>query len=121
MAFAGIMIVPFIYYIIMAIWLPRNMLERAQFLFGLLVFTVCGPIINIAVLLFAVYNMDSFGWGKTRLVMAEEEKGSVSLCDGQAPPPRKEKMSYDEEAQIGSRPIAHGRVANWEPQTSSVI
>ncbi|RGP80216.1 hypothetical protein FLONG3_1750 [Fusarium longipes] len=71
MAFAGIMIIPFVYYIIMAIWLPESMLERFQYLFGLFIFVVLGPFLNIAVMVFAVFNMDSFGWGKTRKVVAE--------------------------------------------------
>jgi chitin synthase len=66
------MIIPLIYYICIAIWLPRNAVERAQYLIGLVIFTFCGPFINISVLLYAVYNMDSFGWGKTRQVVTEE-------------------------------------------------
>ncbi|KAM5353906.1 hypothetical protein ACJ41O_000556 [Fusarium nematophilum] len=83
MAFAGVMIIPLVYYVVMAIWLPRTMVERAQFLFGLAVFVLCGPFLNIAVMVFAVFNMDSFGWGKTRKVVAEtpgeeaQEKGRV--------------------------------------------
>ncbi|KAL4732366.1 hypothetical protein ACLX1H_001381 [Fusarium chlamydosporum] len=71
MAFAGIMIVPLIYYVIMAVWLPESMLERFQYLLGLFIFVVLGPFLNIAVMVFAVFNMDSFGWGKTRKVIAE--------------------------------------------------
>lgn len=32
----------------------------------------CGPFLNIAVLLYASFYMDSFGWGKTRKVISEE-------------------------------------------------
>uniref|UniRef100_A0A0D2Y5D4 Uncharacterized protein n=1 Tax=Fusarium oxysporum (strain Fo5176) TaxID=660025 RepID=A0A0D2Y5D4_FUSOF len=48
MAFAGIMIVPLIYYVIMAVWLPQSMLERFH-----------------------------FGWGKTRKVIAETPDDQV--------------------------------------------
>lgn len=71
MAFAGIMIVPLIYCVIMAIWLPESMLERFQYLLGLFIFVVLGPFLNIAVMVFAVFNMDSFGWGKTRKVIVD--------------------------------------------------
>ncbi|PCD29220.1 hypothetical protein AU210_011760 [Fusarium oxysporum f. sp. radicis-cucumerinum] len=77
MAFAGIMIVPLIYYVIMAVWLPQSMLERFQYLFGLFIFVVLGPFLNIAVMVFAVFNMDSFGWGKTRKVIAETPDDQV--------------------------------------------
>ncbi|KAF4444127.1 chitin synthase [Fusarium acutatum] len=77
MAFAGIMIVPLIYYVIMAVWLPQSMLERFQYLFGLFIFVVLGPFLNIAVMVFAVFNMDSFGWGKTRKVITETPEDQV--------------------------------------------
>ncbi|KAF5984138.1 chitin synthase [Fusarium coicis] len=77
MAFAGIMIVPLIYYVIMAVWLPQSMLERFQYLFGLFIFVVLGPFLNIAVMVFAVLNMDSFGWGKTRKVITETPEDQV--------------------------------------------
>ncbi|KIL86742.1 hypothetical protein FAVG1_09998 [Fusarium avenaceum] len=77
MAFAGIMIIPLVYYIIMAIWLPQSMLERFQYLLGLFIFVVLGPFLNIAVMVFAVFNMDSFGWGKTRKVVTETPKEQV--------------------------------------------
>ncbi|CVL09737.1 related to chitin synthase [Fusarium proliferatum] len=77
MAFAGIMIVPLIYYVIIAVWLPQSMLERFQYLLGLFIFVVLGPFLNIAVMVFAVFNMDSFGWGKTRKVIAETAEDQV--------------------------------------------
>ncbi|KAL5605337.1 hypothetical protein FOVSG1_005484 [Fusarium oxysporum f. sp. vasinfectum] len=77
LAFAGITIVPLIYYVTMAVWLPQSMLERFQYLFGLFIFVVLGPFLNIAVMVFAVFNMDSFGWGKTRKVIAETPDNQV--------------------------------------------
>ncbi|CAI6095096.1 unnamed protein product [Clonostachys chloroleuca] len=85
-AFASVLIIPLAYYITMAAWLPRSMLERAQYLFGLAIFVFCGPFLNIAVMIFAVINMDSFGWGKTRQVVAdtteEQLQGGSSSGDG---------------------------------------
>ncbi|RFN53729.1 chitin synthase [Fusarium flagelliforme] len=77
MTFAGIMIIPLIYYVIMAVWLPQSMLERFQYLLGLFIFVVLGPFLNIAVMVFAVFNMDSFGWGKTRKVVTEAPEEQV--------------------------------------------
>ncbi|KAF4454711.1 hypothetical protein F53441_2789 [Fusarium austroafricanum] len=77
MAFAGIMIIPLIYYVIMAVWLPQSMLERFQYLLGLFIFVVLGPFLNIAVMVFAVFNMDSFGWGKTRKVIDETREDQI--------------------------------------------
>ncbi|KAI6784737.1 Chitin synthase-like protein [Emericellopsis cladophorae] len=78
MAFASVMIIPLLYYIMIAVWHPRTMRERVQYLAGLAVFVICGPFLNIFVMLFAVRNMDSFGWGKTRLVVAEEVKEKMA-------------------------------------------
>ncbi|KAJ4260592.1 hypothetical protein NW762_007335 [Fusarium torreyae] len=77
LAFAGVMLIPLIYYVIMSIWLPQSMLERFQYLLGLSIFVVLGPFLNIAVMVFAVFNMDSFGWGKTRKVIAETPEEQV--------------------------------------------
>ncbi|EXK77176.1 hypothetical protein FOQG_18111 [Fusarium oxysporum f. sp. raphani 54005] len=77
MAFAGVMIIPLTYYLIMAVWLPQTMLERFQYILGLFIFVVFGPFLNIAVMIFAVFNMDSFGWGKTRKVITETSEGHV--------------------------------------------
>jgi chitin synthase len=61
----------------MAVWLPHSLLERFQYLLGLFIFVVLGPFLNIAVMVFAVFNMDSFGWGKTRKVVTETPKEQV--------------------------------------------
>lgn len=81
MCFVGVMIVPVLYYIIMTAWLPRNLKERIQFLAGLFIFVTCGPFLNITVMCFAVFNMDSFGWGKTRKVIEDDEDSAAK--DGQ--------------------------------------
>lgn len=66
------MLIPLSYYLAIAIWLPRTAMERTQYLAGCACYVLCGPFINIAVLLYAVWNMDSFGWGKTRKVISED-------------------------------------------------
>jgi hypothetical protein len=83
MAFVGVMLTPITYYIFMSVWLPRSIKERAQYLAGLSLFVFCGPFLNITVMVFAVLNMDSFGWGKTRKVIEEDgyKKSSADRCD----------------------------------------
>jgi hypothetical protein len=78
---ATIMIIPIIYYICIVIWLPRNLLERVQYICGLFMYIFCGPFLNICVLLFAVHNMDSFGWGKTRKVVSEDTSEKKDVKD----------------------------------------
>ncbi|KAH8886370.1 hypothetical protein GQ53DRAFT_750642 [Thozetella sp. PMI_491] len=70
--FASVMIVPQLHYVGITIWLPQGHFERLQYLIRLLMFTVGGPFISIAVLFYAVWNMDSFGWGKPRKGLTED-------------------------------------------------
>jgi chitin synthase len=85
MAFASIMFVPLTYYVIVAIWLPRSTLERCQYLLGLLMFTTCGPFINISVSLYAIAFMDNFGWGKTRKVVSEDNEKAEGAAEVEKP------------------------------------
>lgn len=98
MAFAGVMIIPLAYYIIMAFWLPRTFKDSMQYLVGLFLFVVSGPFLNITVMLFACYNMDSFGWGKTRLVVSDETKTGMSEKSAAA---QMQAPAQDEEASVG--------------------
>lgn len=113
LAFASVMIIPIVYYIIMAAWLPETWKESVQYLCGLVIFVVLGPFLNILVMLFAVYNMDSFGWGKTRLVVKDDVKEKMgekttsddsSGTNGQQQEgvlTEKPNNNYDEEANVG--------------------
>lgn len=69
------MFIPIAYYIFIPLWLTKVWMTRVQFWAGLCLFVLCGPFINIAVLLYASFYMDSFGWGKTRKVITETESG----------------------------------------------
>ena len=107
LAFASVMIIPLTYYIIIATWLPRTLRESMQYLCGLGIFVICGPFLNIFVMLFAVRNMDSFGWGKTRLVVSDDVKeklGEKTTSDDSSGNNQQEGVltekpaNYDEEA-----------------------
>lgn len=72
MAFATVMIVPLMYYVLIVTWLPRTWTSKAQYLVGGAIYVIVGPFLNIAVYCYASYYMDSFAWGKTRKVVAED-------------------------------------------------
>lgn len=97
MVFVGVMLIPLTYYVIMTVWLPRGFKERAQYLAGLCLFVFCGPFLNITVMIFAVFNVDSFGWGKTRKVIEEDEDEKVS-ASADDPQVHKSNSSSDEAA-----------------------
>lgn len=77
LSFASVMIAPVLYYICIVFWLPRTMLERAQYLAGISIYVTLGPFLNILVLVYALWNMDNFGWGKTRQIVESKEAGRV--------------------------------------------
>jgi chitin synthase len=71
----------------MALWIPRNAVERAQFVLGFVIFVIVGPFINIGVTLYACRHMDNFGWGKTRLVVTDtpDLKNQIAHPDSRTP------------------------------------
>lgn len=72
MCFVGVMLIPITYYICIPLWLPSTFREKIQFWLGCLCYIFGGPFINIIVLTYALWNLDSFGWGKTRKVVSED-------------------------------------------------
>lgn len=67
-------------------WLPRTMLERAQYFVGYFVHFLLSPFINITILLYSLYNADDFKWGKTRqVILSDEEVASTSGHERRAP------------------------------------
>lgn len=61
-----------------------------------------GPFIGIAVLLYASWNMDSFGWGKTRKVVSEDNNTSEESEDSDSLQAQLEPRSImDEEKRVG--------------------
>ncbi|CAO2658410.1 Nn.00g061330.m01.CDS01 [Neocucurbitaria sp. VM-36] len=75
MCFVSVMLVPIVYYVFIPLWFTSAWKIRVQFWAGLIFFVCCGPFINISVLLYASFYMDSFGWGKTRKVVTEVDCG----------------------------------------------
>jgi chitin synthase len=73
MCFVSVMLVPIGYYLVIPLWLTKSWVPRVQFWVGLSMYTFGGPFLNIAVLLYASFYMDSFGWGKTRKVISEDD------------------------------------------------
>lgn len=119
LSFASVMIAPLLYYVCIAIWLPRGFRPRIQYLLGLATYVFLGPFLNIAVLVYALWNMDNFGWGKTRKVVddvgtSEKKDGNTSrgapgdqdqstaapsttMTQVQRPQPVRVRGDYDEE------------------------
>ncbi|KAJ8118107.1 hypothetical protein OPT61_g839 [Boeremia exigua] len=97
MAFVSVMLVPIVYYILIPAWFHNNWKERVQFWAGLFFFVICGPFINVAVLFYACFYMDSFGWGKTRKVITEQDSGEKTESELQ-------RLERGEKTSSGSSP-----------------
>jgi len=115
LAFSSVMIIPVIYYICVVFWLPRGMLAKTQYLVGLVMYVVCGPFLNLIVLGYALWNMDSFGWGKTRRVLSEDsdneklfQYGPTEVPHAEAPAPTWHRSSRQSSRQSPRGSIKHG-------------
>ncbi|KAL3421197.1 glycosyltransferase family 2 [Phlyctema vagabunda] len=78
LAFASVMMVPFLYYVMVFVWQPRGIKERVQYLAGLCFYFFLGPFINVIVLCYALWSIDNFAWGKTRQVVAVVENEKIT-------------------------------------------
>ncbi|KAF2225412.1 chitin synthase-domain-containing protein [Elsinoe ampelina] len=98
--FVSVMAIPIVYYLCIPAWLHTRWKERVLFWVGCATYVFVGPFINISVLVYAVFYMDSFGWGKTRKVVShdadaiEDEKYDAVLI-------ARRSNSLDEEAKVG--------------------
>jgi chitin synthase len=75
------MVIPVVYYIIIPVWFCKNFKEMCQFWAGLMIYIFFGPFCRIIVLCYSVKNIDSFGWGKTRQVIAEDNDDLGAKAD----------------------------------------
>ena len=74
LSFAAVMLFPLTYYILIVTWQPRRFKERIQYLLGLSMYILLGAFLNVTVLVYALYTLDNFAWGKTRKVVEHKEK-----------------------------------------------
>lgn len=72
--FIAIALIPIVYYLIIPFWHIKQWRDASRFWIGCLIYIICGPFVNIAILLYSCHYLDSFGWGKTRLVVAEDNR-----------------------------------------------
>lgn len=115
MSFVSVMLVPLVYYLCIPLWLCQGWRDRFQFWAGCALYTFCGPFINISVLLYSCLYMDSFGWGKTRKVIAEEPSPTLQLES--AP----ETKTMEEIVTGSSSSLEKGKPINFEPANRNMI
>ncbi|RMZ42118.1 hypothetical protein AFCA_006821 [Aspergillus flavus] len=72
--FIAIALIPIVYYLLIPFWHIKQWHDASRFWIGCLIYIICGPFVNIAILLYSCYYLDSFGWGKTRQVVAEDNR-----------------------------------------------
>ena len=61
--------------------MPPTRKAKMQYLVGLVIYFFTGPFLTIFILLYTTYHLDSFGWGKTRMVVSEDTDNTISLDD----------------------------------------
>jgi chitin synthase len=87
LAFSSVMILPVVYYALIVVWQPRGFRERVQYLIGLFIYVVFGSFLNISVLVYALWNMNNFSWGRTRKVVKEPEMVTEKVTRPTIPDP----------------------------------
>lgn len=96
------MLVPILYYIIIPLWFCGKMKDRLQFWTGLLIYLFFGPFCRMIVLCYSVWNIDSFGWGKTRQVIAEDTT-DVAAKDEKSQTPSSNGSTKDSSEKLSAR------------------
>lgn len=68
LGFASVTIIPIMYAIVVAVWACHGWRYRVQYLLGLVMVIALSQFVTPMVILYAIYYMDNFSWGKTREV-----------------------------------------------------
>lgn len=68
LSFATVTIIPMVYGLIVTYWGCRGWRERLQYLAGFFMVVCMGQMITPVVIVYAIWHMDDFSWGKTREV-----------------------------------------------------
>ena len=55
---------------------PRSRKEAIQYVIGALMCSFLGPYVGISIVLYSLYHLDDFRWGKTRIVSEDDNKDS---------------------------------------------
>jgi len=89
---AGV-IIPYIYMLTLVVWFPTTMRSRFQYLAGLVIYWIIGPFLTVTILLYSLWHLNHFSWGKTRQVVFEESGSSSTLNES--------TKKNDEESTVG--------------------
>lgn len=65
----GIVQIVTVYKLLIPLWIPMTTKEKLIYYLFYPVYYVVSPFMGIMVLCYSMYNMDDFGWGKTRTVI----------------------------------------------------
>ncbi|KAK0610770.1 chitin synthase-domain-containing protein [Immersiella caudata] len=82
-AFLGLfslLAIKYLYSFGLVFWLPRNNLERVQYILGYIMHILVGPLINMFIFFYSIYYSDDFKWGKTREVIGGDDLENGRMC-----------------------------------------
>ncbi|KAE8371969.1 hypothetical protein BDV26DRAFT_286351 [Aspergillus bertholletiae] len=83
--FIAIVLIPIVYYTMIPFWPLKKWHDNARFWVGCLMYIVCGPFINVAILFYSCHYVDSFGWGKTQQVVSEDRGDGAGPATEETP------------------------------------
>jgi chitin synthase len=68
LSFATVTIVPMVYGLVVTFWACNGWREKLQYLAGFAMVVLMGQLVTPVVIVYAIWHMDNFSWGKTREV-----------------------------------------------------
>jgi chitin synthase len=81
---AGVLI-PYIYMLTLVAWFPKTTKSKFQYLAGIAIYWIVGPFLTVTILLYSLWHLNHFAWGKTRKVVFEESASSSTLNENTRP------------------------------------
>lgn len=114
LGFCGGVIIPYMYMFCLVFWMPRTPRLKVQYLAGLVIYLLTSPFMSIGILLYALYHLNHFSWGKTRIAVTDEGASTPQVSSNTT---IIHSRPSDEEASIGlERP---GRVYLASPNQAT--
>jgi hypothetical protein len=65
--------------ICLVFWMPRTLKLKVQYIVGLALYLLTSPFLTILTLLYALYHLNHFGWGKTRKTIEVETDSTTDI------------------------------------------
>ncbi|GAM87563.1 hypothetical protein ANO11243_055900 [Dothideomycetidae sp. 11243] len=91
--FASLTFIPILYYLTIPFWLIPGFKQKIQYWVGLFIYIVLGPACRTIVIIYTILHMTDFGWGKTRMVVTDDDPVVIKKDATRVPGPKEDGSS----------------------------